>query len=826
MGNYVNYQSVIDQLQAFGLMVNTLEVGRTTTKRVAVDTAKCPVDKEKRKSAGWYKLNAFSIDGNTYIVGSFGYWKGSDNNAVKVEWKKEWSDNLTPEQRKAMADAYKASVKKAEEQRKREIDRCARRAVAAWNKYITTGESPYLQKKQVGAFGVKFDPFGKGTLAVPVTDVKGKVYALQIVRSNLPENSSKRPKQFWPYGAEISGHFHVIGNLSGAKTIFIVEGYATGASVHMATDMPVVIAFNANNLPAVAKEISKAYPSAKIVIGADDDYLRECPHCKEWTLAEDPNCSHCGKPHKKRNDGVYWAEIAATSVGGEWVKPDFMVAGTDIRNGEKLTDFNDLHVHPQGGLHLVTTQIAQYVTGTLPKPTTATSAGGDKQGEGVGDYRSVISLHEAVKRFIPLIDGTGKYLFDTETNKITHKDQMLALLEAGIRWDDIKRNALWQSRGAYGFDQVGFDPAGDDANCKLNTWSGWPTKPANLKSAADGCKHLIGLLYHLCSNEKNQTEALFDWILNWVAYPIQHPGAKMQTAVVVHGPQGTGKSRFFEAVGRIYGEYSIVLNQGAIEDKFNSDWTSRKLFIIADEIVARQDMYHLKNQLKAFITGDWVRVNPKNLAAYKERNHMNLVFLSNEKQPVILENDDRRHCVIYTPQKLDESYYDLVSEEIENGGIEALHQFLLERDLTGFKPWTKPPMTESKQDLIDLGKDSIEIFIEQWQSGELGLPVCPAMGVDFYDAYQKWCKRTGEYEQKERFMNNWIDKSSVLNRQRTNIYLSGNRVTARLIIPSDEFLVTALKNGANTVEKIEGEGESRYLSKSVTEFRQVKNGDK
>lgn len=801
MGNYVNYQSVIDQLQAFGLIVNTLEVGRTTTKRVAVDTAKCPVDKEKRKSAGWYKLNAFSIDGNTYIVGSFGYWKGSDNNAQKVEWKKEWSDNLTLEQRQTMADAHKVSIKLAEAERKREIEHCANMAQTNWLKLKGEGESGYLARKRVGAFGIKFHP-KKDLIAVPAINIKGKLFALQLIRSGLPADSKIPSKQFWPRGAEIKGHFHTIGNLVGAKTIFIAEGYATGASVHQATGAPVVVAFNANNLTPVTKEIAKANKYAKIVVCADDDYLTD------------------------GNPGVTQAQNAALSVGSEWVKPDFMVAGTDIRNGEKLTDFNDLHVHPQGGLHLVTAQLAQYLTGAQPKPANATSAGGDKQGEGVGDYCSVISLHDAVKRFIPLIDGTGKYLFDTETNKITHKDQMLALLEAGIRWDDIKRNALWQSRGAYGIDQVGFDPAGDDANCKLNTWSGWPTKPANLKSAADGCKHLIGLLYHLCSNEKNQTEALFDWVLNWVAYPIQHPGAKMQTAVVVHGPQGTGKSRFFEAVGRIYGEYSIVLNQGAIEDKFNSDWTSRKLFIIADEIVARQDMYHLKNQLKAFITGDWVRVNPKNLAAYKERNHMNLVFLSNEKQPVILENDDRRHCVIYTPQKLDESYYDLVSEEIENGGIEALHQFLLERDLTGFKPWTKPPMTESKQDLIDLGKDSIEIFIEQWQSGELGLPVCPAMGVDFYDAYQKWCKRTGEYEQKERFMNNWIDKSQALKRQISNIYLSGKRVTARLIIPSDEFLATAMKNGANTVEKIDGEGESRYLSKSVTEFKEVKNGNK
>ena len=38
------------------------------------------------------------------------------------------------------------------------------------------------------------------------------------------------------------------------------------------------------------------------------------------------------------------------------------------------------------------------------------------------------------------------------------------------------------------------------------------------------------------------------WVLKWLAYPIQHPGAKMRTALVLHGPQGTGKNMFFEAI--------------------------------------------------------------------------------------------------------------------------------------------------------------------------------------------------------------------------------------------------------------------------------------
>jgi putative DNA primase/helicase len=73
--------------------------------------------------------------------------------------------------------------------------------------------------------------------------------------------------------------------------------------------------------------------------------------------------------------------------------------------------------------------------------------------------------------------------------------------------------------------------------------------------------------------------------------------------------------------------------------------------MIADEVVARSDVYHIKNKLKGLITGDRIRINPKNFAAYWERNHLNLVFLSNEAMPVVLEEDDRRHCVIWTPPR-------------------------------------------------------------------------------------------------------------------------------------------------------------------------------
>jgi putative DNA primase/helicase len=211
----------------------------------------------------------------------------------------------------------------------------------------------------------------------------------------------------------------------------------------------------------------------------------------------------------------------------------------------------------------------------------------------------------------------------------------------------------------------------------------------------------------------------------------------------VHGPQGAGKNLFFEAIMRIYGEYGDVLDQSAVEDKFN-DWASRKLFMIADEVVARSDVYHIKNKLKALITGDRIRINPKNFAAYWERNHMNLVFLSNEAMPVVLEEDDRRHCVIWTPGKARADYYAAVRDEIANGGIEALHHYLLHLDLGDFGPGTPPPVNDAKVELIQLALDSPLRFYDDLVRGDIPkVEPIPGLTTDWYELYRVWCGKHG-----------------------------------------------------------------------------------
>ena len=303
----------------------------------------------------------------------------------------------------------------------------------------------------------------------------------------------------------------------------------------------------------------------------------------------------------------------------------------------------------------------------------------------------------------------------------------------------------------------------------------------------------------------------------------------MKSTVVVHGPQGTGKNLFFESVMAIYGKYGRILDQSALQDKHN-DCFSRKLFMIADEVIAQKERYDIKNLLKTLITGTWIRINPKHVAAYEEANHVNLVFLSNESMPVVLEEDDRRHCVLWTPPKKPPEFYESLLQEIADGGVEALHDYLLHLPLGKFNPGSMPPDTLAKRELIDLAQDSPVEFVDAVLRGDVaGVMVtldndrglvdapeypCPGLTQDWYDVYKGWCSQVGvKPASLKRFV-------SALEKRR-----DFRAVRKRYDIP-DEYSLTGVKEcGPHSVLLFvlscpDGAREPAWLGKHVTTLRE------
>ncbi len=333
------------------------------------------------------------------------------------------------------------------------------------------------------------------------------------------------------------------------------------------------------------------------------------------------------------------------------------------------------------------------------------------------------------------IDGTKDVWDYAKKRRISEGAVKMALGDAYSLWLNSPE------RRVVDMNHIVFDPAmTHDPKTYINTFEGLPLQPVRDDKA---CENLRWLISFLCNHDEKAT----DWLTRWIAYPLQHTGAKMDTAVLMHSiTEGSGKSLLFSVVmGRLYGQYSATVGQAQLEGNFNA-WQSGKLWAVFEEVVSRDQRYNQVGKIKQLITGQTVRIESKFVNGWEEASHMNAVFLSNEIMPWPISDSDRRFLVMWPEGKLPEERQVAIKHELANGGVEALYGWLLAVDLAGFDQQTKPPVTEARKRLVALSRASWQTFLYLWKTGELGPKLWGAcIASDLYAMFIEWCQRNREH---------------------------------------------------------------------------------
>lgn len=281
-----------------------------------------------QKNKCWYVGHQFHLtNGNPCIVAVIGDWRlGKEN------WDTFTTNTKMSSEDKILEKRYREKIIKTYEIGEKEKNlKAAIEAKKRWDalNFDDTYLTEYHKKKGIfGSFGVKVDMSLDGDkIVIPLYNVHGDITSLQTIKDN-------GEKRFLP-GGKKGGSFHTIGVLDhSTPEAWLVEGFATGATVHMATKEPVIVTFDSNNLPEVTKKLVVEYPDCKFKIASDDDWK---------TIVR-------GEPY---NAGKIKAKEAAAFTRTEPYFPIFK------DRDDKDTDFNDLH--KKEGLQSVVSQLTDVV---------------------------------------------------------------------------------------------------------------------------------------------------------------------------------------------------------------------------------------------------------------------------------------------------------------------------------------------------------------------------------------------------------------------------------------------------------------------------------
>ncbi|MBQ4938321.1 MULTISPECIES: LPD7 domain-containing protein [Citrobacter freundii complex] len=306
------------KLEEAGLIVKGLPVMDGSLQRV-------PTKQDKKGSkSGAYKAY---LDGRP--AGWYRDYRSAD--AKPTQWVFSGGGEMDPLARLHL----RAHAQQTREDNARALElqynRQAEYAARYVDRYPQATTNTYLTRKGVEAApGIRINE--KQELVIPFSNAHGDIRSYQ----RIPLTGGKDARIL--KDSEKTGNWFALGTPQNGKPLLFAEGYATAASIHEASGLPVLMTIDAGNMIAVGQNARAVWPDSQFIFCADNDHQLKNPQT--------------GEPENK---GILSATKAAELTDGEVIAPAF----TPTELEQNLTDFNDLILSRGKDLarHLINVQL-------------------------------------------------------------------------------------------------------------------------------------------------------------------------------------------------------------------------------------------------------------------------------------------------------------------------------------------------------------------------------------------------------------------------------------------------------------------------------------
>jgi hypothetical protein len=244
---------------------------------------------------------------------------------------------------------------------------------------------------------------------------------------------------------------------------------------------------------------------------------------------------------------------------------------------------------------------------------------------------------------------------------------------------------------------------------------------------------------HMYNNIACEDRVIYEYLLDWMADAIQNPIKQLpETAIVLQGDPGTGKTFFLNHFGKLFGPHYLYLtNAKYLTGGFNGHLKDT-IFLFADEaFLPDKEHYRI---LKGIVTQEMTMIEFKHKDAFPFKNHIHLAIASNDKFILPVDIEDRRFFMlnIGNKRKKDIEYFAKIKKQLTGGGYSALLWDLMNRDISSKNlldfPGTQTTLDNKLHCLNSVGQWVFKTLCD----GELPDSVSPI--GDLYHKYWSFCQ--------------------------------------------------------------------------------------
>lgn len=219
------------------------------------------------------------------------------------------------------------------------------------------------------------------------------------------------------------------------------------------------------------------------------------------------------------------------------------------------------------------------------------------------------------------------------------------------------------------------------------------------------------------------------YFTRWLSYKLQHPDTRGPGIIMVaHDSYGTGRGTLFEILFRMFADGLVrkidfsTLAGKTYQSQYN-EWLADSLMVLVDEAQESSttlSRWQMRNnayeKLKEVVDPGVSRVNiiRKGLKNTSGISYASMIIATNHMDSVVLPTGDRRFFICENGAPQSAEYWEDVYRWIRtDGNIGAFVEALKKVDLADYTPFSLPPMTAAKADMIDAGTSELDRLMEE-----------------------------------------------------------------------------------------------------------------